>query len=66
VVFSQKIGVISAPVRSQVGWHIFEVLDKDTLKTAAKRDSLDSQGCPAIEVHACYILVKVELTDADV
>src|SRR5262245_17653049 len=66
VVFSQKIGVLSAPVRSQVGYHIFEVLDKDTLKTASKKDSLDSQGRPALEIHARHILIKVEMTEADI
>ena len=64
--FSQKIGVVSAPVRSPVGYHLVEVLDRDTLKTAAKRDSVDEQGRPVIEAHARHILVRVEVTEADV
>ena len=65
-VFSQKIGVLGSPVRSAAGWHIIEVIERDTLKTRTGRDSLDRQGRPAVEVHARHILSRVELTDADV
>ena len=64
--FSQKIGAVSAPVRSSFGYHIIEVLERDTLKTEAKRDSLDSQGRPVLEAHVRHVLIKVELTEADV
>ena len=43
-VFSLKLNQLSQPLRSAVGWHIVEVLERDTLKTAAKRDSLDRDG----------------------
>ncbi len=64
--FSQKIGVVSSPIRSSFGYHLLEVLDRDTVKTAARRDSLDSQGRPMVEVHARHILLRVELSDADI
>jgi peptidyl-prolyl cis-trans isomerase SurA len=64
--FSQKIGVVSAPIRSSFGYHLLEVLDRDTLKTAARKDSLDDQGRPVVEAHARHILVRVEISDADV
>jgi peptidyl-prolyl cis-trans isomerase SurA len=64
--FAQKVGELSQPVRSSVGWHIIETLERDTLKTRAGRDSLDREGQPIAEVHARHILVRVELTDADV
>jgi len=65
-VFSQKIGVVSAPIRTQFGYHLVEVLDRDTLKTRAKKDSLDAQGRPVIEAHARHILARVEVTEADI
>jgi peptidyl-prolyl cis-trans isomerase SurA len=64
--FTQKIGVVGSPVRSSIGYHVIEVLDRDTLKTRAKRDSLDAQGRPVVEVHARHVLARVELTEADV
>jgi peptidyl-prolyl cis-trans isomerase SurA len=64
--FSQKIGVVGPPVRSQFGYHLIEVIERDTTKNEAGRDSLDSQGRPVVEVHARHILVKVDVTEADV
>lgn len=64
--FSQKIGEIGPPVRSSVGWHIIEVIDRDTLKTRAGRDSTDADGKPVLETHARHILARVELSEADV
>jgi peptidyl-prolyl cis-trans isomerase SurA len=64
--FSQPMGEIGPPVRSAVGWHVIEVLDRDTVRTAARRDSLDREGRPVVEVHARHVLVRVEMTEADV
>ena len=65
-VFSQKAGVLGPPLRSAAGWHVIEVIERDTVKTRAGRDSLDRHGKPLIEVHARHILSRVELTEADV
>jgi len=65
-VFSQKSGVLGGPVRSAAGWHVIEVMERDTMKTVGGRDSTDRQGRPVIEVHARHILSRVELTEADV
>jgi peptidyl-prolyl cis-trans isomerase SurA len=64
--FTQRIGVVGTPVRSQIGYHLIEVIERDTVRTAANRDSLDPQGRPVVEVHARHILMRVELTEADV
>jgi peptidyl-prolyl cis-trans isomerase SurA len=64
--FEQKIGVLGEPVRSSFGWHIVEVLERDTVKTRAGRDSLDAQGVPALESHGRHVAVRVELKEADV
>ncbi len=64
--FTQKVGVVGPPIRSSFGWHIIEVMDRDTVKTAAKRDSIGPDGKPVIEAHARHILVKVEVSETDV
>lgn len=64
--FSQKIGVVSAPIRTSYGYHLLEVIERDTLKTRAKKDSLDAQGRPVLEAHARHILMRVEVTEADI
>ncbi|HVP15157.1 MAG TPA: peptidylprolyl isomerase [Terriglobales bacterium] len=63
--FSLKLGELSEPVQSPYGWHLIEVLDRDTLRTAAGKDSLDAQGQPIPEAHARHILIRVPTTDED-
>jgi len=64
--FTLKLNTLSEPVRTPYGWHLIEVLDRDTLKTAAHRDSLAPDGKPLLEAHARHILIRVPLSDADV
>jgi peptidyl-prolyl cis-trans isomerase SurA len=64
--FRQKIGEVGLPVHSTFGWHVIEVIDRDTLKTAAHRDSLDEGGTPLIEAHARHVLIRVEVADNDI
>jgi peptidyl-prolyl cis-trans isomerase SurA len=52
-------------VLTPFGWHILEVIERDTLKTGAGRDSLGRDGKPLLEAHARHILVRVPLTDDD-
>jgi peptidyl-prolyl cis-trans isomerase SurA len=63
--FSLKLDEVSEPVRSPYGWHLIQVLDRDTLKTSAGKDSLDADGKAIPEAHARHILIKVETNDAD-
>ncbi len=65
VAFSLKVGVVSEPVRTPFGWHLIEVLERDTLKTRTHRDSLDAQGQPLQEAHVRHLLIRVEPTQAD-
>jgi len=65
VVFGLSPGKLSEPIRSPFGWHLVEVLERDTLKTIAGRDSMDATGEHAVEVHARHILVRVPISDAD-
>jgi peptidyl-prolyl cis-trans isomerase SurA len=64
--FSQPIGALGQPVRSSFGWHLIEVLDRDTMKTRAGRDSVNAEGRPVLEVHARHILVRVPVDSTDV
>ncbi len=64
--FSQANGALSAPVRTVFGWHLVEPIERDTVKMASGKDSLDADGKPVLEVHARHILVKVTPSDADV
>ena len=57
--FSIKTGLLSEPVRTPYGWHILETLERDTLKSAGGRDSLDRDGKPLLEAHVRHILVRV-------
>ena len=63
--FSLGLNEVSAPVRSPYGWHLVQVLERDTLKTAAGADSLAPDGGIIPEAHARHILIRVETTDAD-
>lgn len=65
-VFSRKLNTVGEPVRTVYGWHVFEVLDRDTVKTVAGRDSLDREGKPLLEAHVRHVLIRVPLTEADV
>ena len=65
VAFSLKLDEVSDPVQSPFGWHLIQVLERDTLKTVAGKDSLDADGKIIPEAHARHILVRVETTDAD-
>jgi peptidyl-prolyl cis-trans isomerase SurA len=63
--FSLKLGEVSEPVRSPFGWHLVQVLERDTLKTVAGVDSLGPDGSVIPEAHARHILIRGETTDAD-
>ena len=63
--FSLPLNTVSEPVRTTFGWHIIEVLERDTLKTAAGKDSLGPDSLPILEAHARHILIRVPLNDAD-
>ncbi len=61
-----KIGELSQPIKSPFGWHLIEVLERDTVRTKAGVDSLDEKGKPVPEVHARHILIRVPVGDDDV
>jgi peptidyl-prolyl cis-trans isomerase SurA len=63
--FSLKLNQLSDPVLSPYGWHIMQVLERDTLKTKAGRDSLSRDGKPLLEAHVRHILIRVPVTDDD-
>jgi peptidyl-prolyl cis-trans isomerase SurA len=63
--FSLGLDEVSEPLHSPYGWHLLQVLERDTLKTAAGRDSLGADGAIIPEAHARHILIRVETTDAD-
>jgi len=65
-VFTRKLNTVGEPVRSVYGWHVVEVLDRDTVKTVAGRDSLDREKKPLLEAHVRHVLVRVPLTEDDV
>lgn len=64
--FSLPLNKLSEPVRTPYGWHLIEVVDRDTLKALSGRDSLGADGKPVLEVHARHIVVRVTPTEADV
>jgi peptidyl-prolyl cis-trans isomerase SurA len=63
--FSLKLDEVSEPVRSPFGWHLVQVLERDTVKTVAGGDSLAPDGRIIPEAHARHILIRTETTDAD-
>jgi peptidyl-prolyl cis-trans isomerase SurA len=66
-VFSRKLNTVGEPVRTVYGWHVIEVLDRDTVKTVAgRRDSLDREGRPLLEAHIRHVLLRVPVTEADI
>ena len=66
VAFQQPLNRLSEPVRTPYGWHLVETLERDTVKTAAGRDSLGEDGKPVREAHARHILIRVALGEQDV
>ncbi len=64
--FSLKLNELSQPIHSAVGWHVLQVLERDTLKTVAGKDSLDRTGAPALEAHVRHILIRVPVGDDDI
>jgi len=64
--FTQKLGELGPPVRSSYGWHIIEVIERDTVKARTGRDSLDADNKPLLEAHARHILVRVPIDSTDV
>ena len=64
--FSRKLNTVGEPVRTVYGWHVLEVLDRDTVKTVAGRDSLDREGRPLLEAHLRHVLLRVPITEADI
>lgn len=65
-VFALKLNDLSPPVRSPFGWHVIQVLERDTLKAVGGADSLDAAGKPIPEVHARHILIRLQPEEADV
>ena len=63
--FSLPLNTVSEPVKSPFGWHLIEVLERDTVKTIAKRDSMGPDSLPLLEAHARHILIRVQVNDAD-
>jgi peptidyl-prolyl cis-trans isomerase SurA len=63
--FTLPPGKVSDPIETPFGWHIIEVIERDTLKNAASADSIDGTGQRAVDVHARHVLIRVQLDDAD-
>lgn len=66
VAFSAPLHQLSQPVRSPYGWHLIEVLERDTVKTESGRDSIGADGKPELEAHARHIVIRVTPTPEDV
>ena len=65
IAFSLKLNTLSEPIRTPFGWHLIEVLERDTVRTRAGADSLDDKRQPVVEAHARHILVRVPVSEAD-
>lgn len=63
--FGLQLNEVSEPLRSPFGWHLVQVLERDTLKTAAGGDSLAPDGGVMAEAHARHILIRTETSEAD-
>lgn len=63
--FSMKLNTLSEPIHSPYGWHVIEVLERDSVKTPDGKDSLDVKGQPVPEAHVRHILVRAQPTQAD-
>ena len=63
--FSLPPGKLSDPLRTPYGWHLIEVMERDTVKSAG-RDSIGQNGKPVLEAHIRHILFRVQVVDADV
>ena len=63
--FKAPIGRLSDPVLTPYGWHILEVMERDTLKSRAGRDTLGRDGKPLLEAHVRHILIRLPVTEAD-
>jgi peptidyl-prolyl cis-trans isomerase SurA len=66
VAFTLPLHQLSEAVRSPYGWHLIEVLERDTVKAVNGRDSLGEDGKPALEAHARHIVVRVTPNETDV
>lgn len=64
--FSLPPGKVSDPLRTPYGWHLLEVMDRDTARTAAGRDSIGRDGKAVLEAHVRHILFRVPVVDADI
>lgn len=63
--FTLKPGELSQPIHSPFGWHLVEVIERDTVRTRAGTDSLDEKGKAVLETHARHILIRVPIGEAD-
>jgi peptidyl-prolyl cis-trans isomerase SurA len=63
--FAMPLNQVSQPIHSAFGWHIIEVLERDSVKTRDGRDSLDASGKPVPEAHVRHILSRVQITQDD-
>lgn len=66
VAFTAPLHQLSQPIRSPYGWHLIEVLERDTVKAVSGRDSIGADGKPELEAHARHIVVRVTPTPDDV
>jgi peptidyl-prolyl cis-trans isomerase SurA len=65
IAFRQPLHTLSEPLRTPYGWHLAETLDRDTVRTAAGRDSVGPDGKPVLEAHVRHILIRVPIDEDD-